>query len=106
MMGIALDMRRRAGPRLVGDAPLAVYASPGAQPNAVGLTLPAMRAETAAAVARLQAHGDRRVHYVDGWRLYGPEHRHLSPDGVHPTAAGQDVLAGAFLREVVTPYFT
>ena len=49
-------------------------ASPQAQPNAVGLTLPAMRAETEAAVARLQAHGDRCVHYVDGLRLYGPEH--------------------------------
>jgi hypothetical protein len=81
-------------------------ARPGAQPNAVGFTLPAMRAETAAAVARLQAHGDRRVHYVDGLRLYGPEHGHLSPDGVHPDAAGQDVLAQTFLREVVAPYFT
>ena len=80
-------------------------ASPGAQPNAVGLTLPAMRAETAAAVERLRAHGDRRVHYVDGLRLYGPEQAHLSPDGVHPDAAGQDALARGFLREVVTPYF-
>ena len=83
------------------DAP----ASPRAQPNAVGFTLPAMRAETAAAVERLRAHGDRRVHYVDGLRLYGPEQAHLSPDGVHPDAAGQDALARGFLREVVTPYF-
>jgi hypothetical protein len=80
--------------------------SPRAQPNAVGFTLPAMREETAAAVARLRAHGDRFVHYVDGLRLYGPEQAHLSPDGVHPDAAGQDALAGAFLREVVAPYFT
>ena len=79
---------------------------PRAQPNALGFTLPAMRAETAAAVARLQAYGDRRLHYVDGLRLYGPEHRHLSPDGVHPDAAGQDALAQAFLREVVAPSFT
>ena len=80
-------------------------ANPHAQPNAAGFTLPAMRAETAAAVARLRAHGDRRVHYVDGLRLYGPEQAHLSPDGMHPDAAGQDALAQAFLREVVTPFF-
>jgi hypothetical protein len=81
-------------------------ASPRAQPNAVGLTLPAMRAETAAAVARLRAHGDRRVHYVDGLQRYGPEQAHLLPDGAHPDAAGQDALARGFLREVVAPYFT
>jgi hypothetical protein len=80
-------------------------ASPKAQPNAVGFTLPAMREETASAVARLQAHGDRRVHYVDGLRVYGPEHRHLSPDGGHPNAEGQDVVARGFLREVVVPCF-
>ena len=77
-------------------------ASPGAQPNAVGLTLPAMRAETAAAVERLRAHGDRRVHYVDGLRLYGAEQAHLSPDGVHPERRGRTRSPG-FLREVVTP---
>ena len=80
--------------------------APQAAPNAVGFTLPAMRAETAAAVARLQAHGDRHVHYVDGLRLYGPEHGHLSPDGAHPDEAGQEVLARAFLRKVAAPYFT
>lgn len=80
--------------------------SPQAQPNAVGFALPAMREETASAVARLQAHGDRHVHYVDGLRVYGPEHRHLSPDGVHPNAEGQNVIAEGFLREVIAPYFT
>jgi hypothetical protein len=81
-------------------------ASPQAQPNAVGLTLAAMRSETESAVARLRAHGDQSVHYVDGLRLYGLEHAQLSPDGSHPDAAGQLVLANAFLREVVAPYFT
>jgi hypothetical protein len=81
-------------------------ASPQAHPNAVGLTLPAMRAETESAVARLHAHGDQGVHYVDGLRLYGVEHAQLSPDGLHPDAAGQLVLANAFLRDVVAPYFT
>jgi hypothetical protein len=76
-----------------------------AGPNAVGFTLPAMRAETAAAVERLRAHGDRRLHYVDGLRIYGPEHAALSPDGIHPNAEGQQVLAAGFLREVVHPYF-
>jgi hypothetical protein len=79
--------------------------SPRAQPNAVGFTLPVMREETASAVARLQAHGDQHVHYVDGLQVYGPEHRHLSPDGAHPNAEGQDAIAQGFLREVVAPHF-
>jgi hypothetical protein len=41
---------------------------------------------------------------ISSWRLV--EHAQLSPDGSHRGVAGQLVLANAFLREVVAPYFT
>jgi hypothetical protein len=88
------------------ETPLAVLSpivSPPREtvPNAVGFTLQAMRAEVAAAVDALRAHGDRHIRYIDGLKIFGPEHAHLLPDQVHPNAEGYQVLAGNFLREVV-----
>jgi lysophospholipase L1-like esterase len=88
------------------ETPLAVMSpifSPPREtkPNAVGFTLEAMRAEVAAAVAALQAHGDRNVRYVDGLRVFGPEHAHLLPDQLHPNPEGYAVMARGVLREVV-----
>ena len=72
------------------------------QPNEVGFTIAAMREEVAAAVAALQAHGDRHLHYVDGLEIFGPQHAHLLPDDLHPDAEGYKVLAQNF-RRVVMP---
>ena len=71
------------------------------QPNEVGFTIAAMREEVAAAVAALQAHGDRHLHYADGLEIFGPQHAHLLPDDLHPSAEGYQVLAQNFLRVVM-----
>ena len=71
------------------------------EPNSVGFTMPAMREEVAAAVAALQAHGDRNLWYVDGLKVLGPEHAHLLPDDLHPDAEGYKVLGRNFLSEVM-----
>jgi lysophospholipase L1-like esterase len=62
-------------------------------PNAVGLTLAAMRDELADAVERLRAWGDRRVWYYDGRELF-PVSRipELMPDQVHPNGDGYELL--------------
>lgn len=60
--------------------------------NAVGFTLPAMRAEVHAAVETLRAHGDAHVHYLDGSEIFGADlARHL-PDDLHPDAEGYRII--------------
>ena len=73
--------------------------------NAVGFTLPTMRQAVAEAVEALRAHGDRRVHYVDGLDLFGPSDAHLLPDDLHPNGAGYALLAERFVDRVATPLF-
>lgn len=61
-------------------------------PNAVGFTLPEMRAEVAAAVETLRAHGDAHIHYLDGLAVFGADlARHL-PDDLHPDAEGYRIM--------------
>lgn len=74
-------------------------------PNAVNFTLQAMREEVADAVARLQAHGDVNVHYVNGLDLFGAELAHLLPDDVHPNAEGYKALGRNFLDKVIPRVF-
>ena len=92
------------------DTPLALLSpifSPPREttPNAVGFTLQAMRQEVAAAVETLRAHGDRHVHYVDGLRIFGPEHAYHLPDNLHPDAEGYKIMGRNFLREVAASVF-
>jgi lysophospholipase L1-like esterase len=62
-------------------------------PNAVGLTLQAIRAYTAKAVRIFRQRGDLHLHYVDGLDLFGPDmERHLV-DGLHPGPEGNLRLA-------------
>ncbi len=72
--------------------------------NAVGFTLQVMRNEVAAAVATLQAQGDRNLHYVDGLTVFGPDSAHLLPDDLHPNAEGYRLMGKNFI-EKVTPLF-
>lgn len=88
------------------DTPL-VVASPIVSPphehakNDVGLTLVAMWDEVAGAVEDLRAHGDGKIHYVDGLRLFGHDLTDMLPDDVHPDAEGYKALARNFISEVV-----
>ena len=92
------------------DIPIAVISpifSPPREdtPNAVEFTLRAMREEVVEAVSAIRARGGSNVHYVDGLRLFGPEHVHMLPDDLHPDAEGYETLARNFLREVAAPLF-
>lgn len=92
------------------DTPLAVmspiYSPPReTTPNAVGFTLSAMREEVAAAVAALQACGDRNIHYVDGLEVFGSDLSHLLPDELHPNADGYKIMGRNFLNTVVARVF-
>ena len=92
------------------DIPIAVISpifSPPREdtPNAVEFTLRAMREEVAEAVSAIRDRGGSNVHYVDGLRLFGPEHVHMLPDDLHPDAEGYVTLGHNFLREVAAPLF-
>ena len=92
------------------DTPLVVispiYSPPREDtPNAVGFSLRGIREEVAAAVDAVRASGDTNIHYVDGLKLFGPEHSHLLPDQLHPDAEGYKVLGQNFLREVADRLF-
>ncbi len=73
--------------------------------NPVGFTLSAMRAEVAEAVALLQGHGDRNLHYVDGLELFGPEMAHMLPDDLHPDAEGYQAMGRNFVDKVASTVF-
>ncbi|MBM4087255.1 MAG: GDSL family lipase [Planctomycetes bacterium] len=75
------------------------------KPNAVGFNLRMMREEVKAAVAALQAHGDRQVHYVDGLEVLGPDLAHLLPDELHPNAEGYKAMGRNFLDKVAATRF-
>ncbi len=73
--------------------------------NAVEFTLQAMRAEVEAAVATLQAHGDRNLHYVDGRQIFDAKLAHLLPDDLHPNAEGYQLMGQNFIRQVAKTHF-
>ena len=92
------------------DTPLVVmspiYCRPReTTPNAAGIHLEGMRAQAAAAVDALRAHGDTNVHYVSGLDVFGPELAHLLPDELHPSAEGYKVLGRRFLDTVIARVF-
>lgn len=62
-------------------------------PNAVGLTLRQVRELVGSSVERLRAQGDRNLHLIDGATLIGDQDGGLLMDGLHPSAAGELVLA-------------
>lgn len=66
----------------------------------LGLTLQEMRTVLAEIVSTCQAFGDKRIFYIDGLKLFGPDELPFLPDQLHPDAAGQSVLADHFIREI------
>ena len=73
-------------------------------PNAVGVTLGAMREETRRAVEELRALGDEALVYYDGMDVFTAEEaaRHMH-DGVHPDADGYRLMAERVDAAVMTP---
>ena len=118
--GAASLSARTLAPALIGfvrtirerhpDTPFAVispiHSGPReTSPNAVGLTLRAIREGVAEAVALLRAAGDGNLHYVNGLDLLGADAAHLMPDDLHPDVEGYRLLARRFLEQVAGSVF-
>lgn len=69
--------------------------------NAVGLNLVKMREELQEAVALLTDQGDKNLYYLDGLKIFGPEHVEHLPDGLHPNADGYRIMAENFEKHVM-----
>lgn len=69
------------------------------------LSLRVVRAETAAIVERRRAHGDDRLHYLDGLRLYGEADAAAMPlpDNLHPGPDVQRLIGERFADRVLSP---
>ncbi len=65
-----------------------------------GLSLRELREVLAGIVTAFREHGDRRIHYVDGLRIFGPQDAGHLPDELHPDAGGQYIIAEQIIREV------
>ena len=75
------------------------------KPNAVGFHLQGMREEVQAAAEALRAHGDKRIHYVNGLDVFGADLAHLLPDDLHPDADGYRAMGQNFIAEVANKFF-
>lgn len=75
------------------------------KPNAVGFHLQGMREEVQAAVEALRAHGDKRIHYVNGLDVFGADLAHLLSDDLHPNADGYRAMGQNFITEVANKFF-
>lgn len=61
-------------------------------PNALGLSLQAMREEIQDALQRLADCGDENLHYFSGLDVLGEDLVEYLPDDVHPNADGYEIL--------------
>lgn len=83
-----------------------IYSPPREEkPNAVGFHLQGMREEVQAAAEALRAHGDKRIHYVNGLDVFGADLAHLLPDDLHPNAEGYRAMGQNFITEVANKFF-
>ncbi|ASA26160.1 GDSL-type esterase/lipase family protein [Paenibacillus donghaensis] len=69
--------------------------------NKLGFTLPLLRKEIAATVALLQQRGDNHLAYRDGLEWLGAEDAALLPAGLHPDAAGYELLGARFMERIL-----
>jgi hypothetical protein len=78
-----------------------IYCVNDREPNKLGFDMPFYRGQTREAVEALRRCGDEKLWFVDGPTLWGPADMHLAPDGVHPEAEGQHILARRYLAHVM-----
>lgn len=65
------------------------------------LTLKEMRDILCTVVDKFKKHGDKKIYYVDGLSILGPEYVKYLPDGLHPDANGQFIMAENFIKEAI-----
>lgn len=66
--------------------------------NAAGLSLSEVRAYVHDAVGLLQGHGDDAIHEIDGREVLGADQSHDLYDGLHPSAAGYELMARSLIE--------
>ncbi len=72
------------------------------QPNAVGLSLQAIRQHVRDGVERLVAHGDRHLRYFDGRELFGEALvADYLPDQLHPNGDGYEIMGRNAYEKVI-----
>lgn len=80
------------GVPLVVQTPI-VYPAAETKPNEVGLSLADLRMLLVEAVGALRESGYDNLHLVDGRTVLGPGEEASLADGLHPTAAGYELMA-------------
>ncbi|WP_438347951.1 SGNH/GDSL hydrolase family protein [Paenibacillus sp. FA6] len=69
--------------------------------NELGFTLPMMREDIRQTVELLQQRGDHHIFYRDGLEWFdGSDEEYLS-DGLHPDAAGYELLGSRFMERII-----
>lgn len=68
--------------------------------NKVGLSLEKTRKEIVQVIDILKKYGDQNLYYLDGLELFGEEYEKYMPDGLHPNAEGDKILAVRFQQLV------
>ncbi len=68
--------------------------------NKVGLSLEKTRKEIVQVIEILKKHGDQNLYYLDGLEMFGEEYEKYMPDGLHPNAEGDKILAVRFQQLV------
>jgi len=69
--------------------------------NVLGFTLPLMREDILETVQLLQRRGDSLIYYRDGLEWFGPHDGIRLPDGLHPDAAGYELLGSRFMERII-----
>jgi len=102
LIGFVQIVRERHPDIPIGILSAVCYPHGEVTENAVGFTLPAMRAELADAVDRLRDAGDTNLHFFDGLEVFGPDlaQKHM-PDGLHPDGDGYEILGRNFTEVVL-----
>jgi lysophospholipase L1-like esterase len=72
--------------------------------NQLGFTLQAMREDVRQTVELLQARGDHHIYYMNGLEWFSETDASHLPDGLHPDAAGYELMGSRFMERIIMPF--
>lgn len=101
LIGLVTAIReRQPGTPVVLISP--IYAAERERtPNALGVTVEQMREDVRETAEMLRSRGDSRLYYRSGLDWFGPKDAGLLSDGLHPDAAGYELLGARFRKRVL-----
>lgn len=70
-----------------------------------GLSLTMMRTYLEEIVQLYRQAGDDHIYYVNGLEIFGSVYESYLPDGLHPNAEAQSIIAHQFGQKVISPLF-